>query len=37
LGIDDSILEELENTQVSAAEGAMANAKVQMETTAHAL
>ena len=37
LGIDNSVLKDLEDTQLKAAKGAMANAKAQMDTTAAAL
>lgn len=37
LNIDDSVLKDLENTQMSAANGAMQNAKAQMDTTQSAL
>jgi hypothetical protein len=37
LNIDDSVLKDLEDTQMSAADGAMQNAKAQMDTTQSAL
>ena len=37
LNIDDSVLKDLEDTQMSAANGAMQNAKAQMDTTQSAL